>query len=746
MEDGISGGKVSGSKMEAKEHKKQLESLKESQPEFYEYLKEVDKELLDFDDEGNDDDAETDIDDAETDLGDAETDLDDAETDLDDAEADLGDTGTEDEEDFDDSDIEKSAVGLDKEDKSARVVITMNMVESWCQEIQESEKIAPVRSLLRAFRIACHLAEESDEKSSEKLTSMSKPVMNKVMVETLSKIDGILRNLMNLPSYGGKKETIIEVKSTKHWKKYQHLVKSYLGNALHALNQMTDSKDISFTLKHMTKSSLFLAAFPTFLRKYIKAALHFWGTGSRELSFAAFWFLRTLCVQVGSDCLDECFKGFYKAYVMNCQFVNATKLQHIQYLRYMFVEFMLVDLPTAYQHAFVFIRQLAMILREALNMKTKEAFRKVYEWKYINCLELWTVAIRKYGMEPDFRPLAYPLTQIISGVARLVPTARYFPLRMRCVRMLNVIAAATDTFIPVSMLLLDMLDMKELHCPPTGGVGKAVDLRTILKVSKQTLKTRLFQEACVSSVIEELGEHLAQWSYSVAFFELSFIPGVRLRSFCKCTKVDRFRKDMRELIRQIEANSEFTNKKRATISCLPSDPATSSFLEEEKESGASPLAKYVATLRQRAQKRNDTLTDSSILYGAEPLASDKDLEESDEENDVGDEGEAVFSSFYSQQKETGVKLPKEEKKNKNKKKLKGNQQEAMEDDIVQDFVLSSDEEDEPMDDDNDDSPLPEETVKPEKGTRKRRNKKKPANDGSMKNARISKEKKRKRSH
>lgn len=250
----------------------------------------------------------------------------------------------------------------------------------------------------------------------------------------------------------------------------------------------------------------------------------------------------------------------------------------------------------------------------------------------------------------------------------------------------------------------------------------------------------------MSSVIEELGEHLAQWSYSVAFFELSFIPGVRLRSFCKCTKVDRFRKDMRELIRQIEANSEFTNKKRATISCLPSDPATSSFLEEEKESGASPLSKYVATLRQRAQKRNDTLTDSSILYGAEPLASEKDLEESDEENDVGDEGEAVFSSFYSQQKETGVKLPKEEKKNKNKKKLKGNQQEAMEDDIVQDFVLSSDEEDEPMDDDNDDSPLPEETVKPEKGTRKRRNKKKPANDGSMKNARISKEKKRKRSH
>lgn len=100
----------------------------------------------------------------------------------------------------------------------------------------------------------------------------------------------------------------------------------------------------------------------------------------------------------------------------------------------------------------------------------------------MNCLELWTGAICAYGSEADFRPLAYPLTQIISGVTRLLPTARYVPLRLRCARMLNRIAASTSTFIPVSMLLLDMLEMKELSRPPTGGVGKAIDLRTIIKV------------------------------------------------------------------------------------------------------------------------------------------------------------------------------------------------------------------------------------------------------------------------
>jgi hypothetical protein len=72
----------------------------------------------------------------------------------------------------------------------------------------------------------------------------------------------------------------------------------------------------------------------------------------------------------------------------------------------------------------------------------QEAFRKVYEWKFINSLELWTDAIRAYSSQSDFKQLAYPLTQIISGVARLVPTARYFPLRLRCIRMLNKLAAS----------------------------------------------------------------------------------------------------------------------------------------------------------------------------------------------------------------------------------------------------------------------------------------------------------------
>lgn len=103
----------------------------------------------------------------------------------------------------------------------------------------------------------------------------------------------------------------------------------------------------------------------------IQVALHFWGTGGGALPVVSFLFLRDLCIRLGSDCLDECFKGIYKAYVLNCQFINAMKLQHIQFLGNCVIELLGVDLPTAYQHAFVFIRQLSMILREALSTKTK---------------------------------------------------------------------------------------------------------------------------------------------------------------------------------------------------------------------------------------------------------------------------------------------------------------------------------------------------------------------------------------
>ncbi|XP_020550757.1 nucleolar complex protein 2 homolog [Sesamum indicum] len=618
------------------------------------------------------------------------------------------------------------------------------MVDSWCNEIRDGAKLGAVRSLLRAFRSACHYGDDGGDDPTAKFSTMSSSVFNKIMLFVLNEMDGILRGLLNLPPSGGKREMVIDLMTTRRWKNYNHLVKSYLGNSLHVLNQMTDNEMIAFMLRRLKYSSVFLAAFPALLRKYIKVALHFWGTGSGALPVVSFLFLRDSCIRLGSDCLDDCIKGMYKAYVLNCQFVNSTKLQHLQFLGNCFTELLRLDIPSAYQHAFGYIRQLAMILKEALSCSTKkkktkskgkeepssskkekgkeapsssakkETFRKVYQWKYINCLELWTGVVCAYSSEAELAPLAYPLTQIITGVARLVPSACYFPLRLRCVRMLSRISAATGTFVPVSLLLLDMLEIKELRKPPTGGAGKAVDLFSILKVSKSTLKTRAFQEACVFSVVEELTEHLAQWSYSIAFMELSFIPSVRLRNFCKSTKVERFRREMRRLIRQIEANTDFINKKRTKISFLPNDPAAASFLEDEKKSGASPLSQYAVTLRQRAQERNDALMESSVLVGDHSSKFGNEITSDDEyDNSENEESNGLLlpgkDSKLTHQKDV---------KKKKKKNIEPLEETALDEDIIEDFILSSDEDDNPVS-----GTVEEEDSEPEAAAPAQRNKK-----------------------
>ena len=159
----------------------------------------------------------------------------------------------------------------EKEQKSSKEVITTSMVDLWGKSIQESGSLSAVRSLMRAFRTACHYGDDGGNESMAKLSViMSSTVFNKIMLTVLTEMDGILRNLLKLPASGGKKETITDLMATKHWKSYGHLVKSYLGNALHVLNQMTDTEMISYTLRRLKYSLLFLAAFPSLLRKYIK--------------------------------------------------------------------------------------------------------------------------------------------------------------------------------------------------------------------------------------------------------------------------------------------------------------------------------------------------------------------------------------------------------------------------------------------------------------------------------------------
>ncbi|CAM6102685.1 unnamed protein product [Calypogeia fissa] len=599
---------------EVSQHKEQLGTLKEKDPEFYEFLKEHDKDLLDFNDED-----EADEEDEDDGMG-------------------LG------------SDDEKSE-GTTKMDGKPET-LTSALVDEWCLALREKQNIGSLRNFLQAYRTACHYGDGKDEDTSRsfKYICRSSHVFNKIMMFGLCEVDGVFRQLLGLT----RREEVTEkhngfsaadLQKNKKWKKTEPFVKAYLGNSLNILNQMTDNEMIAFTLRRLKVSVPFLGPFPKLARRFLKVALHFLCSGDGILPVISFFFVREMALKLGEDVVDAVLKGVYREFAATARFVNSTTLPQIQFRANCVVELYGIDLRASYQLAFVLIQQMAIVLRNAITMKTKTAFKSVYCWQYMNCLHLWVRVICTYPGEDGLRRLLYPLVQIIEGVAQLVPTVRYFALRLQCVKMLNELAVATGVFTPVTPLLLDMLHCKELHMSPTGGAGKAIDFDTTLKIPKPAIKTRELQEGYVAAVLDQLANHLAHWSYSVAFPELATIPLVHLRQILKTMKVDRFARKVKQLIAQIELNMQFVWSKRERANfALEDSKAVAAFLQTEKEAGSSPLSQYVVKLKEQADHQRHIRVREDKEPKEDTAPPQEDIRELDKDDDE-DVVEDLFVSF-----------------------------------------------------------------------------------------------------
>ena len=598
--DALAGVKKSNRllRSEIEEHQKELESLKDTDPEFYKFLQTEDSGLLDFDESE-------------------------------------GEESEEDEDEDEDGDKKK-----DKGSFSDAKTLTTATVAKLCERAAGGEALGAARNLFRAYRAAAHYGDEdADEEAGVKLASSA--AFHTLVTFTLEEADTILRGLLGQPQAGHPDEArLFKPHQQSRWKKVEPLAKSFLGNTLHLLGQLTDADMSRFLLARLNACVPFMHTFERLTKKILKAVLSLFGSGEPALRVQSILLIRNMAAVLPPPTLEKAAKGVYRQFAANAKFINATSVEHVLFMNTCVSEIYGLDQQQSYPLAFTYIRQLASLLRGALTNKSKEAFRAVYCWQYINCLECWVRVLQSHANDESapLRPLVYPVAQVALGAARLLPSARYAPLRLRLIRVLNALSASTGHFVPVAPLLLELLGFSELNKAPVSSKTRPPDFSLVLRVAKQELRSPAVQEVIVEGALQLLAEHLNQWAYSPGFPELAHIPCRDLRRFCKATQVTRFRKCARSVVDAAERNSDWISRKRDNVDFAPKDAErVRSFLSTEREGKKAPMEKLAAQLldKERQRAAAHAATDVKITSGGR--GSDGTSDDDEEEDDEYDE-------------------------------------------------------------------------------------------------------------
>jgi nucleolar complex protein 2 len=556
--------------------KEEMERLQKSDPDFHKFLRENEQSLLDFDEQGVDDE---------------------------DGDADLT--------------PEK------KEPDADATVVDYPLLKSLEQGAFKSHGLKSLKKLIAAYKTACHMSDadgdDADKKKGKKYHIDSSAVFDRLMVLTLDRVhEEFTYHLVGKgsvdPEVKAKKDDDMEeddnddeiasdekpqnpkvLARAYRWTEMKPVMQAFFKATLHLINGAKEPDLLTFILKALSKYVPFLTPFPRISQNLLKTLIALWSAplDSSEdyqvVRLNAFMRIRQLALTQPFPFIEDCLKKTYLAYAKRAKFGTSSSvtsvLPTLTFMGNCVVELYSLDYHSAYQHSFVYIRQLALHLRTAMHKKTPESFQAVYCWQYVHCLKLWVAVLTsacKQGKEEQevqlLRSLIFPLTEVIFGVAKLIPTTRHLPLRLHLVRFLQQLASTAEMFIPTTSVLLEVLDLKEIGMKPKrvqvrgASANKGVQLPLILKLPKEdALRTAEQLEACVSEVFLLLNREVDLYRYSAGFPEFTVRICQRLRKFSKETVNSRWRAYSKGCVDLCEKNAAFCVKARSALSEAPKD-------------------------------------------------------------------------------------------------------------------------------------------------------------------------------
>jgi len=579
---------IGGGTLKISKHKRDMEKLKQADPEFFKYLESADKELLEFDASDEEEDDESDSDEDKDEDGDKMDEDDKIHKPPNKLEVASDESDAEEPQSKEEMEVTKKLKG--------GIKVTQKMVSGWSQRIREQSSLGSLKRLVGAFRCAvqqCGVRDEEKVKQTAFIIEGS-AVFNAVIRACLLDVRPALHAILKLPSDKTMEKKDMLPSESSHWMRVQKDVKTYLVSLIQLLQEMADSAIVSVVLKHVHQMVPYIICFPKVARAAIRRLVKLWSQEEETVRVLAFLSILKTVHRLQDKLLDIVIKAMYVAFVRNTKFTSPSTLPLINFMQHSLVELLLLNPVVAYQHAFIYIRQLAIHLRNAIAVHKKETVQTVYNWQFIHSLHLWCRMLAAAGPNnATLKPLIYPLTQVTLGVMKLNPSVKFLPLRFHCIRALNVMADATHTYIPLLLPTIQVLTLVNFTKSFPSTSFKPLNFACMLKLSKKQLKERTMQDGAIDQVYDLVVEHLGSLSHSISFPEIVIPAIVRMKKFLKTTSGSRFHKLVKQMLGLIQENSSFIESKRKSIGFGISDlDAVDKWEAQIKEQG-TPLKKYL---------------------------------------------------------------------------------------------------------------------------------------------------------